>query len=123
MSESVRLRNVELASQLKIQKYLQPNSTEISREEAQLIFKLRCRVTEAKTNLKGKYDNLDCGACGLEEENQKHILECKILNENRKPEQLKYENLLNGTVTDQVKIAKQFEVNFKILENMKKERL
>ena len=35
----------------------------------------------------------------------------------------RHENLLNGTVTDQVKIAKQFEVNFKILENMKKERL
>ena len=32
------------------------------------------------------------------------------LNENRKPEQLKYENLLNGTMTGQVKIAKQFEV-------------
>ena len=33
---------------MKIQKYLQLNRTEISREEAHLIFKLRCRVTEAK---------------------------------------------------------------------------
>ena len=37
---------------LVMQKYLQPNSTKISKEEAQLIFKLRCRVTKVKTNLK-----------------------------------------------------------------------
>ena len=59
----------------KIQKYFQPKRTEIKREEAQLIFRLRCRVTEAKVNLRGKYDNLECGACGLEEENQQHILD------------------------------------------------
>ena len=39
---------------LKIQKYLQTNRTEIKREKSQLIFRLRCRVTEAKVNLKGK---------------------------------------------------------------------
>ena len=37
---------------LVMQKYIQPNSTKISKEEAQLIFKLRCRVTKVKTNLK-----------------------------------------------------------------------
>ena len=37
---------------LRIQKYLQPSKIQISKEEAQLIFKLRCRVTEAKVNLK-----------------------------------------------------------------------
>ena len=72
-----------------MQKYLKPNSTNITREEAQLIFKLRCRVTEAKNNLKGKYDNLECGACGLEEENQQHIVECKELNGSRNLEKPK----------------------------------
>jgi hypothetical protein len=61
---------------IKIQKYLQPNSIKITREEAQLIFQLRCRVTETKVNLRGKYDNLECEACGLEKETQQHIIEC-----------------------------------------------
>ena len=52
-----KVRKVE-HSCIKMQTYLQPNKVNISREEAQLIFKLRCRVTEATNNLKGKYDNL-----------------------------------------------------------------
>ena len=39
---------------IKMQKYLQANQTNIKREEAQLIFKLRCKVTEVKVNLKSK---------------------------------------------------------------------
>ena len=77
-----KVRKIEHNS-IKIQKYLQPNKMKMSREESQLIFKMRCRVTEAKTNLKGKYDNLECGACGLAEESQHHILECEVLNENK----------------------------------------
>ena len=48
-----------------MQKYLKPNKSKMSKEEAQLVFKLRCRVTETKVNLKRKYDNLECEACGL----------------------------------------------------------
>ena len=116
-----KVKNLEY-NLLKIQKYLQPNSTEIKREEAQLIFRLRCRMTEAKVNLKGKYDNLECRACGLEEENQNHILDCKILNRREIQEDLKYDNLINGTVMEKLKLAKRFKENFEILENMKKEK-
>ena len=38
-----------------MQKYLQPNTTNIKKEEAQLIFMLRCRMTNVKNNMKGKY--------------------------------------------------------------------
>ena len=109
-----KVRKIE-HSCIKIQKYLQPNSMKMTREEAQLIFHLRCRVTETKNNLKGKYDNLECGACGLVEENQEHILECKELNKKQSTEKIKYENLLNGTVEEKLKIAKQFKENFAIL--------
>ena len=74
-----------------MQKYLQPNKTYITKEESQLIFRLRCRMTEAKVNLKGKYDNLECGACHLEEETQYHILECKEINKYRNNEEVRYE--------------------------------
>ena len=60
-----KVKNLEHNS-LKMQKYLQPNQTKITNEEAQLVFKLRCRVTETKVNLKGKYDLLECDACGKE---------------------------------------------------------
>ena len=63
----------------------------MNKEEAQIIFKLRCRVTEIKNNLKGSYDELECTACGIEEETQKHSLEYNILNINGKDEEVKYE--------------------------------
>ena len=74
------------------------------------------RVNEAKVNLKGKFDNLECGACGLEEENQQHIVECKELNGNRIIEELNYNTLLIGTVTEKLKTAKKIK---KIMQNQK----
>ena len=104
-----------------MQKYLKPNQTDITKDEAQLIFKLRCQVTNIKVNLKGMYDDLACTACEKEEENQKHIIECQELNENENLEELKYEYILSGTVKEQLRIARKFKLNFKILENLKKE--
>ena len=109
-------------SEIKIQKYLQPNQSEISRTEAQLIFKLRCRVTNLKTNLKGNYETLECEACGGDDETQEHILACKVINENRTIEQVNYDKLLKGTVKEKLKVAKLFEENFKILEDIKKSK-
>ena len=105
-------------NEIRIQKYLQPNKESMNKEIAQLIFKLRCRVTEAKVNLKGTYDYLECRACHKEEENQRHILFCPVLNKNRSLEEIKYEKLYNGTVSEKVKIAKRFKENFKILEKV-----
>ena len=114
-----KVENIE-HSDIKIQKYLQPNKEKITREESQLIFKLRCRVTTIKHNLKGKYDNLECHACGNEEKTQQHILQCEKLNRNEDTEVLNYEKLFNGTVMEKLKIAQQFKENFDKLENMKK---
>ena len=51
-----------------------PNNIKMKKEDAQLIFKLRCRMTQIKVNLKGKNDTLECDACGKEEETQQDIL-------------------------------------------------
>ena len=45
---------------LKIKQYLKPNQVKSSKEEIQLIFKLRCRVTETKKNYQGMYDEFLC---------------------------------------------------------------
>ena len=43
---------------LQMQKYLKPNRCKMNIEDGQLIFKLRCKITNAKMNFKGVYDNL-----------------------------------------------------------------
>ena len=114
-----KVKNVE-HNGINMQKFLQPNSEQISREEAQLIFKLRCRVSKLKVNMKGKYESLECTACGKSEESQEHILDCAVLNEDKSLENCKYDKIFNGTVSDKLKVARRFKENFDILENMKK---
>ena len=53
-------------------------------------------MTQIKVNIKGKYDTLECTACGGEE-NQQHVILYKELNENRSMNDIKYENICNGT--------------------------
>jgi hypothetical protein len=101
---------------IKMQKYLLPTRMKIWKEE--LIFQLRYRMTEVKINLRGMYDNLECGACGIEEETQQHIIKCKVLNENKEVENLDYVKLFIGTVEEKLKIAHK-EI-FAALEGMKK---
>ena len=55
-------------------------------------------------------------ACHKEEENQKHILLCPVLKDNRSLEEIKYEKLYNGTVCEKIQIARRFKENLKILE-------
>ena len=45
-----------------------------------------------------------------------------MLNESKIQEELKYNNLLTGTVTEKLKLAKRFKENFAILEKIKKEK-
>ena len=85
---------------IKIQKYLQPNNSKMTKVEAQLIFKIRCRMTEAKVNLKGKYDNWECSAFGLEEESQEHLKKGEQLNRNIEIEEVNYEKIFNGTLAE-----------------------
>ena len=97
-----------------MQKYLQPNSESIRKEEAQLIFKLRSRMTDVRMNFKGKIDTYECRACKIEEEDKKHIVECQILNKGK--EQIEYDRIFNGTVREKMKIARRFKYNLEILE-------
>ena len=97
-----------------MQKYLQPNSENISKEESQLIFKLMSRMTDVKKNFKGKYDSQECRACKMEEEDQKHVVECEILNQGK--EKIEYGKIFNGTVSEKVKIARRFKTNLELLE-------
>ena len=115
-----KVKNIQ-HKEMKIQKYLLPNSCKMSKEEAQIIFKLRCRAVKVKDNIKGMYDDIKCRACGIEEETQEHIIiHCKMLNNNKGDMNIKYEKLFNGKVNDKLMIAKIFKENYEFIENMKK---
>ena len=111
---------------LEIQNYLKSSEIKIMQDEAQMIFRLRCRVTDVKSNFKGKYENLECNFC-YEEENQKHILECKALNENRNENNEKYEKIpeyeeiLKDNAKNQIKITRKFMENFEKRKQLAKQ--
>ena len=98
--------------------YFLPNGINQTKEESQLIFQLRSRVTFLKTNYKGIYDTYECTACESKEENEAHILECiELLKLNKEvADTLEYENIYKSNVKEQVKIARLFQQNMSIKE-------
>ena len=100
-----------------MQKYLRNNNMKISIEEKQMIFKLRSKVTNVKMNFKGMHEDLKCKICNEENETQKHLLECKILNENEK-QVLEYEKIENGNIIDMVQIVRKFRKNLFIRDKI-----
>ena len=60
-----------------------PTQVKMIKEERQLIFQLRSRVTEVKMNYSKMYKNLECEICELVDKTQKNVYECtKLLNMN-----------------------------------------
>ena len=106
---------------LEMQKYLKSNEIRIKVEEAQEIFKMRCRVSDVKINFRGKYENLECDVCYKEYETQQHIIECKEINKRKTENYMPpdYEELYSKNVKNQVTIAKFFMENMKIKKKWK----
>ena len=107
---------------LQMRKYLMPSRIKKTKNECQLIFKLRSRITEIKTNFKGKYDYFECDVCGQEEESQEHILKCtEVMNMNKENNEIpNYERLFDGKVTEQLSIARRFQTNMNIRDHILK---
>ena len=83
-----KVKNIKYET-LEMSDYLKPSIYQVCKEEAQLIFKIRCRVTNVKTNQRGKYDDLKCRICKEEDESQEHLLVCKDLKTNTEIENVK----------------------------------
>ena len=76
---------------------------------------MRCRVTEVKTNMRNNYETHECEVCKKEEETQNHIIICpEITMKKTNKVNVKYENIFDGKVHEQLEIAKVFEENIKI---------
>ena len=108
-----KVKNIE-HKRFEMQAYLTANKLKISQIEAQEIFKIRCRVTDVKANFRGKYEDFECKICNENlEENQEHILKCKILNKFENEKNIEYGEILKSDVKKQIRIVRKF------LENMK----
>ena len=107
---------------LTMKRYFLHSDVKASKKEIQMVFKLRSRVTDLKTNLKGMYESFECTACGKEEESQKHILECEELIKWNKEikEKPEYEKIFEGNISQQNYIAKIFIENMNIKEKLMK---
>ena len=67
-----------------------------------------------KQIFRGKYEDFKCKICNENlEENQEHILKCKILNKFENEKNIEYGEILKSDVKKQIRIVRKF------LENMK----
>ena len=95
--------------------YLASNS--ISTEEKQILFKLRTRMIDVKSNFRTQYgQDLACRFCP-EEETQSHLLICKELIDNLDTSSIEYEDIFKD-VKKQESIARLYTQILKI-RNMK----
>jgi hypothetical protein len=104
---------------LEIQPYLLPNTENITRNDIQWIFKIRCREVKVKMNFKGLYDTFECEMCQEEFETQEHIYVCQEIWKVSQCEErnlTEYEKVMNGNIEEQVKVAKILRENVKILD-------
>ena len=90
-----------------------------------MIFKMRIRITNVKMYQQNKYENHECEACGETNETQEHILNCteilNIQNDGEKSEFPRYEKIANGSVKDQIEIAKSFMKQIKVIEKLRRQ--
>ena len=94
-------------------------------DEVNLLYALRSRGTDCKVNFKQKYlhTNLKCILCKDEEDNQQHVLECKILLDAYKSEEItsgdiSYDDIFSDKISKQKVITTLFKNLFKIRENI-----
>ena len=98
-------------TQIQIREYL--NSVEVSIHEAKFVFALRSRMLDLKVNFRGKYNDIVCPCCNLEEDSQQHLLTCtKLSTDGLIVSSLpNYEQLFSEDVAQQVAITRIIKQN------------
>lgn len=111
---------------LKIQAYFSANDCEKSIQDIQDLFKIRARMLEVKTNMKGSHYEYNCDECLIVgsqiEDDQPHILNCPIINadKNQKERRSDYSEIFGMDVTMQINVSKEIMENMKIRETFRK---
>ena len=74
-------KSIEIASQ-KFEKKGYFSDRRLSKDDIQLLFKLRTKMLDCKTNFEGQFDDMSCRTCNIQQsvENEDHVLYCTALN-------------------------------------------
>ena len=121
-TEHSKVRHIQY-DQFKTQEYMK--NPQFSNEEINLLHALRSRSTDCKANYKQKYihSNILCSLCKNEDEDQQHILRCKVIQDelNTKEianENIEYEDLFSKDIGKQKTITALFLLLFKIRDDI-----
>ena len=104
---------------MEIQSYFLPNKMECTKEDIQLIFRIRSNMTNVKMNRKKMFKSHECSKCFEENETQAHVYNCnEIWKEmgKKKENYPKFDKIINGQRQDKIRIAKIFKEILKIVE-------
>ena len=131
-SQHSKIKDVQYKS-LETQQYM--TSTLFNNTEVCLLFALRSRYIDCKTNFRYKYKNDDllCQLCGQSEDNQPHLLQCKILSKYFESEEkveyndifscdLRRQKLITTIFSKLLKLRKILTTNPSVLDEMLKNR-
>ena len=118
-----KVKNVNF-SKLQIQDYLLPNSLEMKQQK--LLFQLRTRMVELKSNFKRKHNDNLCPICHKDGDDQTHLLQCSELinglNLLSEKEIILHEDIFSEIVEKQARVTRLFESLFnfrkKLLEHI-----
>ena len=120
-----KIKNIEYDT-LQRQAYMQ--SPIFSNEEVNLLYALRSRSTECKANFKQKYihTNILCTLCGVESEDQQHLLKCQVIKNNFKTEEIsngsvKYEDIFSKDVQKQKEVTALYMNLFRLRDSLLEE--
>ena len=112
-----KIKNIEY-EKLETQKYM--ISSLFRNNEVNLLFALRSRNIDCKANFKNGFNNILCQLCYESEDDQLHIMKCKILNQLFQSKDMSYESVENSDIFKE-DIRKQ-KVIVNLYENLLKIR-
>ena len=97
-----------IKSKLEREKYF--DDQRFSRSDVELLFKLRTRMVDLKSNFSNKYGtDIACRLCQVQVECQEHILKCEVLKAKIEiPPQVVYEDIFKN-VDKQLEAVKVFK--------------
>ena len=113
-----KLKELEY-EKLECQNYLR--SSELETREKKLLFQIRTRMIDVKANFKNHYSDIFCPLGCENEDDQTHVLHCKILLQNNNDIttcNVEYSDIFHEDISRQVRILRIFNKLWKIRRNI-----
>ena len=112
-----KIKNIKY-EKLETQKYM--TSSLFRNNEVNLLFALRSRNIDCKANFKNGNINILCQLCSESEDDQPHIMKCRILNQFFKSKEMSYESVKYSDIFEEDTRKQKVIVN--LYENLLKIR-